>query len=657
MNTLTQTDPAPDEAIVEAMRLLGKKSFALSIHDASFPSTEGQDIGTGSPYTDGGRSFLAFARSLGFDTVILGPQGQKARDNPSPYDATLFSRNILSLDFAKLVDCGGEAYLWRGLLSSQGFERQVFARTKLSSLYGNHLYAFNASHQFLDEVYRGFIQKIGQRDSRALQLLSELDAFVLQNKDWLQADALYHALCDQYDGYHYHDWPAIDQLCPDSNLYQSMPGRAMACRARRAMLIKKYQKAIHRYQLGQLILHHQHADLRETINRWGMRLYGDLQIGDSPCDTWSRGSLFLSHYALGAPPSRTNPKGQPWGYGVLDPNLYLDSQGNPGAAMEFLINRVAKMMNEFDGLRIDHPHGLVCPWVYRSDDPDPFHAVQQGARLFSSPQLLDHPRLACYAIAQMNQLNMSVPRFSDHWVTDLSSAQLTRYALLMEVIVNLVRAHTGSVESVLCEVLSTLPYPLAQVMARYGIGRFRITQKANLNDPSDVYRSENARPEDWIMVGNHDTLPIWRIARSWVADGQVALQAEYLAKRLVPGQESYSFAREIAGDRRKLVHAKMADMFLSPAEHVMVFFPDLLGMEQVYNRPGILDSNNWMLRVPRDYDANYFNAIQHGDALNLPCVLVLAMRARGIDFRTKHNSLICQLQKLAGWWVNNFVET
>src|SRR5207237_216326 len=93
----------------------------------------------------------------------------------------------------------------------------------------------------------------------------------------------------------------------------------------------------------------------------------------------------------GAPPSRTNPEGQPWSYGVLDPALY-GTRAQPGPAVQLLRLRVGKLLSELDGLRIDHPHGLIDPWVYRAAQPDPLRAVQQGARLFSSPDLPDPPQ-------------------------------------------------------------------------------------------------------------------------------------------------------------------------------------------------------------------------------------------------------------------------
>lgn len=654
----------PAAAVMEALALLGKRRLALAIHDSCFPQTPDQDIGRGSPYSRGARAFLGFVRGLGFDAIQFGPQGQTTRDNPSPYDGTLFSRNLLNLDLAALTQDASGDHLEGGLLSPEnlaqwveesvagGVAGCVAESPAADRLHTQHTHAFDICHAALDEIHGQFVAACDRAEPRALALKAGLVAFTARQQDWLAADALYHALAAEHGGRHHRDWPLNHPLCPDRDLYRRLPGLEAACWARRRVLQQHYRMAIERYCLAQFLLHQQHAALRRSVQGLGLRLYGDLQVGISPCDAWSRSVFYLEHYHMGAPPSRTNPAGQPWGYGVLDPEQYRDAQGQPGAAMRFLSARVGRLLEEFDGLRIDHPHGLVCPWVYRLDDPDPYHAVQQGARLFSSPQLADHPALARYAIVRDDQLDHRLPRYADHWVQSLEPAQLDRYALLMDAIVAAVRAHGADRDDVLCEVLSTLPYPLGQVITRHGLGRFRVTQKADLDNPADVYRSENARPEDWIMVGNHDTPPLWRLARDWIRDGQADRQADYLAQRLVHEQQRSAFARELAADPRKLVHAKLADIFASPAAQVMIFFADLFGLEEDYNRPGVPDPDNWLLRVPHDYARHYPQAIARGEALNLPCVLVLALRAQGPAFAQQHEALIRHLQQLAGWWVN-----
>jgi 4-alpha-glucanotransferase len=567
-----------------------------------------------------------------------------ARDNPSPYDGTLFSRNILNLDLAGLAS-GAESWLSRETLD----KRVAQARTA-DRMYSDHRHAFDVTHAALNEIHQRFVARRDQGDVEALRCGRELADFTRREFAWLYPDALYHVLAQEQAWRHHVDWRIPDQAYPLSDLHPRHTDARRFWEARLAQLPTSQQHAIERYRLGQYLLHRQHARLRSAAQGYGLRIYGDLQIGISACDAWSRGGLYLKHYLMGAPPSRTNPEGQPWGYGVLDPSQYLEPDGAPGPVLKFLSARVNKMLHEFDGLRIDHPHGLVSPWVYLAGTADPYRAVQQGARLFSSPNLPDHPQLAQYAIARAEQLDTSLPRYADGWVRELDPRQIERYALLMDPLVDAVRIRSGTIEEILCEVLSTLPYPLARTIERHGLGRFRVTQKADLENPDDVYRSENARPEDWIMAGNHDTPPIWRLARAWFDNGQARHQADYLAWRLAPEATREAFAREIAGDRRKLVHAKLADVLASPATHVMIFFADLLGMEAIYNRPGIIHPDNWRLRVSPDFEETYPALAARGEALNIPTVLALALRARGTEFTAAHRDLIDQLLRLGGWW-------
>src|SRR5262249_17750604 len=154
-----------------------------------------------------------------------------------------------------------------------------------------------------------------------------------------------------------------------------------------------------KYALAQYLLHRQHHELLSEMRSLQLKLYGDMQIGISHRDSYWLQALFLPGYKMGAPPSRTHPAGQPWGYPVFDPAQY---GGAAGAIIEL---RAEQLLRNYDGLRIDHPHGLVDPWIYRDDDVrGPFAAVQSGARLFSSPDLPDHPRLQPFAIARPDQI-------------------------------------------------------------------------------------------------------------------------------------------------------------------------------------------------------------------------------------------------------------
>ncbi|GAC1368792.1 MAG: hypothetical protein NVSMB47_19190 [Polyangiales bacterium] len=196
-------------------------------------------------------------------------------------------------------------------------------------------------------------------------------------------------------------------------------------------------------------------------------------------------------------------------------------------------------------------------------------------------------------------------------------------------IIESARARGLSTDAIACEVLSTQPYQLRRVLERHRLGRFRVTQKVDLHDPLDVYRSENAAPEDWIMIGNHDTRSIWTLVDVWRSEGTAGEHARYLAERLAPRVgERAAFAARLAADPRALAQAKCAELFASRARHVMIFFGDLLGERETYNEPGTIGPENWSLRIPGDWAARYEAMRADGRALDLRKALAMALRAR-----------------------------
>lgn len=237
----------PDQAIIEALQLLGKRRLTLAIHDSCFPRDSAEDIGRGSPYSSGARAFFAFARSLGFDGIQLGPQGQTGRENPSPYDATLFSRNSLNLDLGGLADTGSSDDDSPGLLDRSLLDQLVAGCPDQSHFRTQHTYAYDACSVALDDIYRHFCNARELGDPAVAGLAAGLVAFSAREQDWLEADALYHALAAEHNGLHHRDWPETDEDCPDRELYQHSPEREPYCALRRARLQARFTQATERY--------------------------------------------------------------------------------------------------------------------------------------------------------------------------------------------------------------------------------------------------------------------------------------------------------------------------------------------------------------------------------------------------------------------------
>lgn len=603
---MTQADRRT-AALAEALSVLGVRRLAFGIHESAFPPGPA-DLGHGSRASAGGTRVLELARALGFNAVQLGPGGQITDANPSPYDGSAFARNVRSLDFSAC--CGEEDF---HLLSpdtlAETLEREGPAPRRAAAARAGRI-----GRGLLPHAWR---RLAGLRRAQPDHPLpASLSRFRARSRAWLEQDALYEALAEQ-SGHG-------ESICFDPavrSLFGSSPGAAAERRALRASLAEPIERA----ELAQFLLWKQAVAFRERGHARGLAVIGDLQVGWSPRDRLLRAEAFASGWLLGAPPSRTNPCGQPWGYPLLDPEQ-LDTPGSP--ARRLLALRVQHELEDHDGLRIDHPHGLVCPWIYRAGSLDPQRAVQRGTRAFASPDL-DDAELARWAIARVADLDPSLPRSADGFVRTLDADQVARYSRLFDVVVEAAAEQGRGTDDIAAEVLSTCPTPLRRVLERHGLGRFRVTQKADPHDPGDVYRTDRAKPPDWLMLGNHDTDPILLVAERWLADGSAGARAAYLARRLVAdeSQRERAVAR-FCSSPGALAQAHFADLFLGDARNVLVSFTDLFGEREPFNRAGVIHPDNWTLRLDAEFEAVHARRTAEGVALDLPAALATALAAR-----------------------------
>ncbi|MBA3463183.1 MAG: 4-alpha-glucanotransferase [Deltaproteobacteria bacterium] len=556
----------------------------LAIHDISFPSDPGEDLGRGSPAARAASRLFAYAASLGFTGIQLGPQGQTSRDNPSPYDGAIFSRHLGLVPMGTWADLVDEAELSTWRLRSPGGPAQ-------------HGHAWDGARALRAVAY-------AELTAGAWPDLREELAAYRRDHAWCDRDGLYEALAVARGVEDHRAWPVAER----DLWFPAQPALVAA-------LAAEHEEAIDRYAFGQLLAHREHVRVRGVLLRHRLALYGDLQVGYADRDAWVFRSVFFDGYRMGAPPSRTNPEGQPWNYPVLDPQQL---RGDAGA---LVAARFDSAFDRYDSMRIDHPHGLVCPWIYCADSANPLAAVQSGARVYDSPDLPDHPRLAAVAIARADQLDRSLPRYADAWVRDLDAAQVDRYAILFDMLVASARRHGRDPLDLSCEVLSTMPRPLGEMLRRTGLGRWRITQKANLDDPRDVYRAENAEPRDWVMLGNHDTAPVFALIKSWRPAKRDAWARHLSAVLHLAHPERLS-------EPGYLATAMLAELLASRAENVSIFFADLFGCEERFNVPGLVDAANWTLRLPHDFEALHAQRLAAGTALDLGLAVELALAAQ-----------------------------
>src|SRR5512133_3268791 len=328
----------------EALAALGIRRLLLGVHDAAFPVRPDEDVGVGTPHAEGATALVELASDLGFDGLQLGPQGATSASNPSPYDGALFSRSPLSVALAPLTRPE-----WGELLARATLERIVATRPgpRDRVSYGH---AFREAARALDEAwvrFRALRERRGASDA-VEALAARLARFRRDEAGWLARDALFEILRDRHRGTAWTAWPE-----PDRTLLAPAPRDAAAREARRRALLDAHADAVERHAFVQLLAHAQHADFRQRCRALGLALFADLQIGLSERDSWAAQAFLLQGWRMGAPPSRTEPGGQAWGFAVLDPRAWRAADGADGPALRFVRARAAKTFAEYDGVRID----------------------------------------------------------------------------------------------------------------------------------------------------------------------------------------------------------------------------------------------------------------------------------------------------------------
>jgi 4-alpha-glucanotransferase len=120
----------------------------------------------------------------------------------------------------------------------------------------------------------------------------------------------------------------------------------------------------HFHLVAQTLLRRQLHDLRNDLERDGMRLGLDLAVGVHPdgYDPWSRQSLFGEGMSVGAPPDQGFPSGQDWGFTPVLPEVSR-REGH-----RYLAASIAHQAGLASVLRVDHimawtrlywiPHGM-----------------------------------------------------------------------------------------------------------------------------------------------------------------------------------------------------------------------------------------------------------------------------------------------------------
>ena len=173
----------------------------------------------------------------------------------------------------------------------------------------------------------------------------EFEAFVEENKDWLEDYALYMAIKNSLDGISWGQWPA--------DLKRRMP---QAMEEKREELAEEIQFI--RFQ--QYEFTKQWTKLKKYANDQGIRIIGDIPIyvAFDSADAWAAPELFqfdgecTPTAVAGCPPDAFSATGQLWG------NPLYDWEYHEKTGFAWWIRRLEHCYRLYDVVRVDHFRGF-----------------------------------------------------------------------------------------------------------------------------------------------------------------------------------------------------------------------------------------------------------------------------------------------------------
>lgn len=620
------------DTIKDALDVLGKRNLALIMQGVSFPSKENENTGFGTYNSKGAKELFNYLRGV-FNAIQLGPAGKTKESDSSPYTGTVFSKNPLFINLQELT-----TDKWDKILSQKTLDKIIENNPNKNEPRAAYKYAIESLKTASDEFYKNFTKHANKN------LKKEFEQFKKENEFWLDKDSLYEALSIENKSDY---WPMWENEF-DKILFNTDEGKKAEKRIKE--IEKKYKDVIEKYKLEQFIIQKQTEDILEYTKRIGLKLIADRQVAFSDRDNWAYQSLFLEGWSLGCPPDYFSKDGQSWGFSVMDPEKLFNPDGTLGEGGKLLKKLYTKMFTENPGgVRIDHTVGLIDPWVYKKGT---LPKVEEGAgRLYSSP---NHPELKKYSIATPDNINKTPieGKFAtpddEKWIDNLSDEQIEKYGRMIEKIVIQSALDCGlDKDSIIAEDLGTLTYPVSKVMKKYALQGMKLVQFVVAEEYDHPYRCKNITPNSWAMVGTHDNEPInmWasKLVNTEKANPYIKNLIEDLCAEFGNRDELW---HKMYTDKNFFGFMKIVECFASKAENVQIFFTDFFGINEVYNTPGTSGDPNWTLRLNNNFEELYKEKLKSNEALNLPLVMIYAIKARGWEFYKNHQTLLDRLEKL-----------
>jgi 4-alpha-glucanotransferase len=313
------------------VKTLDQRASGVLLHLSSLPGPIG--IGDLGPRAHAFIGFLAQAGQSWWQMLPTGPTGA----GDSPYQSiSAFAGNPLLVSLERLAEDG-----WLDPSDLPGDEH-------------GHPADFAAAHEARWPLLRKAWNRF--RDSASAGDRLALEAFVEQQRDWLDDYSLFVALKQAHQGRPWTDWEA-------SYRDHQLPALAQAQEAHADEL--GFQRFL------QFQFWRQWQGLRASATERGIGLIGDLPIfvSHDSADVWAHRELFdldaqgQATEVAGVPPDYFSADGQRWG------NPLYRWDVHQATAYQWWVARFWRLLQLFDAVRVDHFIGFHRYWAIPASSP------------------------------------------------------------------------------------------------------------------------------------------------------------------------------------------------------------------------------------------------------------------------------------------------
>ncbi|MBR2069431.1 MAG: 4-alpha-glucanotransferase [Candidatus Gastranaerophilales bacterium] len=553
------------------------------MHGNSFPSHDGEDIGIGSPYANGAKDVADFFSGV-IDKCVLGPWGMVSGiTGYSPYNSTLESLNPYFIDFKLLTTPEGCE-----LLSRETFEDVVENKPKTPK--ADYEYVEKSTQRMLDEAYNTYLDKLVYYTDEVIDIHEKVLEYTLDNEG-VFFDALFYVLLDEYGTPEYKDWHEIDSKLPIllENNDEQAHKRALE-------LYRMHRSKVDKYMFTQYLA-------SEHAKNAPMTYIADKQVALGKADEWKLQDIILyeikgKSISLGVPADAFSDKGRCWKMPIIDVHKLFNEDGSltQGAQRLYKIYQNIFARNK-GGVRIDHFQGIIDPYVCVNESAEPKHGA---GRLYSSNSKLFNE----YKIASKNK--------------KLTDKDIELYSLFFEKIILEAAKSQGLDESnIMPEDLGSITEPTYRAIKKFGLGSMKVTGFVNPEIENHPYRAINSKENDFISIATHDNKPL--------IDYFYSMSEDKYKKHIDMLSYDLGVKPDYKSPRTHGIMLKFAELFVAPAKNVQIFFSNLMGQNEWYNKPGDKSVPKWSLRMPNNFQEVYLNNMVKGTAFDPYSALALAL--------------------------------